>query len=135
MSIASKFLAELQQESANTRAILSVVPFDKADFKPHEKSMSLKSLATHIAEINGWWKECLMQDELDFAKDSGTKKEYHSTDDIVAWHDELIEKSTAILNNATDEDFAKEPARNKLSVLLNRTNHLAYHLGQLRLLK
>jgi len=35
----------------------------------------------------------------------------------------------------TDEDFAKEPARNKLSVLLNRTNHLAYHLGQLRLLK
>ena len=35
----------------------------------------------------------------------------------------------------TDEDFAKEPARNKLSVLLNRTNHVAYHLGQLRLLK
>ncbi len=38
-------------------------------------------------------------------------------------------------NNMTDEDFAKEPARNKLSVLLNRTNHVAYHLGQLRLLK
>jgi DinB superfamily len=35
----------------------------------------------------------------------------------------------------TDEDFAKDPARNKLSVLLNRTNHLAYHFGQLRLLK
>jgi hypothetical protein len=35
----------------------------------------------------------------------------------------------------TDEDFAKEPARNKLSVLLNRTSHLAYHFGQLRLLK
>lgn len=35
----------------------------------------------------------------------------------------------------TDEDFAKEPARNKLSVLINRTNHAAYHLGQLRLFK
>jgi hypothetical protein len=35
----------------------------------------------------------------------------------------------------TDEDFEKDPARNKLSVLVNRTNHLAYHLGQLRLLK
>lgn len=35
----------------------------------------------------------------------------------------------------TDTDFEKEPSRNKLSVLLNRTNHLAYHFGQLRLLK
>jgi hypothetical protein len=35
----------------------------------------------------------------------------------------------------TDADFEKEPTRNKLSVLLNRTNHLAYHFGQLRLLK
>jgi uncharacterized damage-inducible protein DinB len=31
----------------------------------------------------------------------------------------------------TDEDLAKEPSRNKLSVLLNRTSHVAYHLGQL----
>jgi len=35
----------------------------------------------------------------------------------------------------SDEDFAKDPSRNKLNVLINRTNHLAYHLGQLRLLK
>jgi hypothetical protein len=34
----------------------------------------------------------------------------------------------------TDADFEKDPARNKLSVLLNRTNHLSYHFGQLRLL-
>lgn len=31
----------------------------------------------------------------------------------------------------SDEDYAKDPARNRLSVLLNRTNHLSYHLGQL----
>jgi hypothetical protein len=31
----------------------------------------------------------------------------------------------------TDEDLMKDPARNKLSVLINRTNHVAYHLGQL----
>lgn len=35
----------------------------------------------------------------------------------------------------TDDDFIKEPSRNKLSVLINRTNHLAYHLGQLVLAK
>jgi hypothetical protein len=37
-------------------------------------------------------------------------------------------------NAITAEAFAKEPHRNKLNVLINRTNHLAYHLGQLRLL-
>lgn len=35
----------------------------------------------------------------------------------------------------SDEDFAKTPTRNKLSVLLNRTGHVAYHLGQMVLVK
>jgi hypothetical protein len=35
----------------------------------------------------------------------------------------------------TADDLVKEPTRNKLSVLLNRTNHVAYHLGQLALVK
>jgi uncharacterized damage-inducible protein DinB len=30
-----------------------------------------------------------------------------------------------------EEDFAKQPHRNKLNVLINRTNHQNYHLGQL----
>ena len=30
----------------------------------------------------------------------------------------------------SEEEFMKEPLRNRLAVLLNRTNHLAYHLGQ-----
>ena len=37
-------------------------------------------------------------------------------------------------NSISAEDFAKEPYRNKLNVLINRTNHLAYHLGQLEFL-
>lgn len=35
----------------------------------------------------------------------------------------------------TDEDFAKDPTRNRLSVLLNRANHVAYHTGQVNLVK
>jgi hypothetical protein len=40
--------------------------------------------------------------------------------------EEWLQKHTAI----SDKDFEKEPYRNKLNVLLNRTNHVAYHLGQ-----
>ena len=32
------------------------------------------------------------------------------------------------------EDFKLDPLRNKLNVLINRTNHQSYHLGQLYLL-
>lgn len=34
-------------------------------------------------------------------------------------------------NSVTQEDFKKEPHRNKLNVLLSRTAHLSYHRGQL----
>ncbi|KIC92926.1 DinB family protein [Flavihumibacter solisilvae] len=35
----------------------------------------------------------------------------------------------------SEEDFVKAPHRNKLNVVLNRMNHLSYHLGQLVLVK
>jgi hypothetical protein len=31
---------------------------------------------------------------------------------------------------ASEEDFAKDPSRSRFAVLLSRTNHLSYHLGQ-----
>ncbi|TAE52940.1 MAG: DinB family protein, partial [Bacteroidetes bacterium] len=37
-------------------------------------------------------------------------------------------------NAVSEEDFAKEPHRNKLNLLLNRSHHLAYHFGQIVLL-
>lgn len=45
--------------------------------------------------------------------------------------EEWFEKHTAV----SEIDFAKEPHRNKLNVIISRTNHLANHLGQLLLLK
>lgn len=45
--------------------------------------------------------------------------------------DEWFEKHTAV----SAEDFAKEPHRNKLNIIITRTSHLQYHTGQLVLLK
>lgn len=42
-----------------------------------------------------------------------------------------FERHTAV----TAEDFAKEPHRNKLNIIITRTSHLQYHCGQLALLK
>ncbi len=45
--------------------------------------------------------------------------------------EEWFKKHTTI----SEEDFAREPFRNKLNVILNRTAHMAYHIGQLVFLK
>lgn len=45
--------------------------------------------------------------------------------------DQWLDKHTSM----TAEDLAKEPTRNKLSVLISRTNHVSYHMGQLVLTK
>jgi hypothetical protein len=41
--------------------------------------------------------------------------------------DEWFEKH----NSVSAEDFIKEPHRNKLNIIITRTTHLAYHIGQL----
>ena len=33
-------------------------------------------------------------------------------------------------SSVSEKDFAKDPSRNRFAVLLSRTNHLSYHLGQ-----
>jgi hypothetical protein len=42
-----------------------------------------------------------------------------------------FQKHTAV----SEEDFIKEPHRNKLNIIITRTSHLAYHLGQFVLIK
>jgi hypothetical protein len=36
-------------------------------------------------------------------------------------------------DSVSEEDFAKDPLRNRLAVLMSRVNHAAYHEGQMRL--
>ena len=43
--------------------------------------------------------------------------------------EEWLEKHAAV----SDEDFAKDPGRYRLAVVLSRTNHMSYHLGQIML--
>lgn len=44
---------------------------------------------------------------------------------------EWLQKHAAV----SAEDFSKDPSRNRLAVLLSRTNHASFHLGQMILTK
>jgi DinB superfamily len=43
----------------------------------------------------------------------------------MSWAD-WLQRHTAV----SEEDFARDASRNRFAVLLSRTNHLSYHLGQ-----
>jgi hypothetical protein len=45
--------------------------------------------------------------------------------------EQWLQKHTAV----SDEDFAKDPTRNRLAILLSRTSHAAFHTGQAVLVK
>jgi len=142
MNFSTAFLNELKHESANTRKLLEAVPFDKGDFKPHEKSMTLKKLAIHVTEITGWWKECLINDELDFAVGDHTPKVYNSLEEILAYHDTLVDNAEKILSETSEEEFLKPwTMRNGETIYFTMPkaavvrmwclNHLYHHRGQL----
>ena len=65
MSIAQSLLPEFDQEMAKTRSILEVVPTDRNDWQPHEKSMTIERLALHLANLPSWAGMTLSVDEFD----------------------------------------------------------------------
>jgi hypothetical protein len=45
--------------------------------------------------------------------------------------EDWVQKHTAV----SDEDFAKDPTRNRIAVVMSRTNHASFHMGQVVLAK
>ena len=76
MDIIKMFSKELEQEAQTTRKMLERVPNDKYDWQPHPKSMTIKRLATHIAELPSWVTMALTTDELDFASNPYQPEKY-----------------------------------------------------------
>lgn len=67
MTIMDYLKQQFIDEGATTRNMLALVQEDDFDYKPHPKSMDLKTLAGHVADLPGWVHMTLTTDELDFA--------------------------------------------------------------------
>jgi uncharacterized damage-inducible protein DinB len=67
MSLAETFIAEMEHEAKATRAVLARVPDGKLDWAPHPKSMTLGTLAHHIATTPALAAMISAGDSLDLA--------------------------------------------------------------------
>jgi hypothetical protein len=65
------------------------------------------------------------------------KQYWRQVNEALSTHFSKMEPAAWFLKHTSvsEEIFLREPHRNKLNVLINRTNHQSYHLGQLNLLQ
>jgi uncharacterized damage-inducible protein DinB len=108
MELITLLQKEMEQEAATTRKMLSRVPADKFDWQPHPKSMTLKRLATHVAELPGWVDMAINTDELDFENNPYVPQDVKTTDDLVAFFDGELAKGRKALAEADINNFTKE---------------------------
>lgn len=105
MNVIELLKKELEKEALTTRKMLERIPNDQFEFKPHEKSMPLRELATHIAEIPGWIDMVVSTDGLDFAVIPYKPTMIHNTADLLAFFEKKLIDGRAGLAKAKDEQL------------------------------
>lgn len=135
-------LPEFKHEAASTRKILERVPFEKADWKPHEKSYTLARMAGHVAEILQWATAAVTTDGLDFAR-GGYAPFFPATgDELLNRFETNYQAALRHLEQATDETLMGEWTLQhgetviftlpRMATLRSFVmNHLIHHRGQL----
>src|ERR1700744_29723 len=108
MTMIETFLKEMDQEAETTRKMLSRIPDDKYDWKPHEKSMTVRRLATHIADIPSWVEMAICTDGLDFA--AGTHKEpvIKNTKKLLDFLEQSVTRGGEALSNAKEAQLEQQ---------------------------
>jgi uncharacterized damage-inducible protein DinB len=105
MSMIQSLLKEMEKESQTTRKMLQRVPDEQWNWKPHEKSMTVQRLATHIAELPGWVTMVLTTDELDFANNDYQPANLRNNAELMDYFEQVLAAGKAQLATAKDEDL------------------------------
>lgn len=103
MNRSQLFLEELNREATATRKMLAAVPNDKYDWKPHPKSMTIRQLAGHIAELPGWIPMALHTSELDFAANPYTSPDVNDTPALLSFFERNLDSGVTNLQQAKEE--------------------------------
>lgn len=109
MTIAAKLLPSFDEEFANTRKLLALVPDEHLTWKPHEKSMALGRLAWHVADFPEWAQTTFATPKFEMNEESSAAMmgwKGKSSAEILARFDAGVPKARAALAAASDEDMA-----------------------------
>jgi uncharacterized damage-inducible protein DinB len=141
MAIREALLADYDHEMGTTRRLLERLPDDRLEWKPHDKSMSLGGLATHLSRIPEWGATILNEPSFDLADAPPTAAAQVSRDAILAvfdaaragtraWMDKSDGEYTALwtLKRGGQQLFSVPRVAAFRSFVLH---HIIHHRGQL----
>lgn len=141
MSTRDELLTEYDHEVGTTRRLLERIPDAQLTWKPHQKSMSLGGLATHIATIPQWSGALLNQTGFDLADRPPNRAAETTTAAILETFDASTSQARGWMDKPDAEYQApwtlKRGGHQMFSVpraAAFRTfviNHIIHHRGQL----
>jgi uncharacterized damage-inducible protein DinB len=142
MKLSDVMVQEFLHESQTTKRLLERLPEDKISWKPHEKSMPMSRLATHITEIPQWAEVIVNQDNLDMASVDFKPVMLESRQEILDSLQKNLDKFAEVLEGKDDEHLMaswKLKEGDKVLIDLPRAaairgfiiSHVIHHRGQL----
>jgi uncharacterized damage-inducible protein DinB len=96
-------LAEFDHEMGTTRRLLERVPDVQLNWKPHEKSMTLGGLATHLSNLPNWGTTILNDASYDLAAGPPNLTEAGSRADVLANFDAAVSRTRVALDRTDAE--------------------------------
>jgi uncharacterized damage-inducible protein DinB len=141
MAVKDALLAEYDHEMGTTRRLLERIPDDKLAWKPHDKSMALGELASHLGYIPNWAGLILNASSFDLAEAPPDRAPKTSRADILALFDDSTKKTRGLMDKSDAEYTApwslKRGGQDMFSmprIAAFRSfvlNHTIHHRGQL----
>jgi uncharacterized damage-inducible protein DinB len=140
MTLIEFFKNQFINEGEITRKMLSRIPDGQWDYKPHAKSMDLKRLAVHLADLPGWIHFTFTTDGIDFAQPY-EQPEVNTTAELMAYfeqryadglstlvpeNEQLLDKPWVLRNG--DTVYSSDP---KIEVLRMSFSQQIHHRAQL----
>jgi len=125
MEIIPMLLKEMEEEAQTTRKMLERIPNDKFDWAPHVKSMDIRRLANHIAELPGWVAMAITTSELDFAANPYEPTFYDTPAELLELHEKSLAQGRAELEKTTEEELAKPWVLRNGDVILSERDKAA----------
>lgn len=132
---------EFNQEYETTKKFFDVYPEDKNEYRPHEKSMKMMTLATHIAEIFGWPDYMMTTEKLDFTAGDYKPTFLHTKAELQEKFEQDYKKSLATFENMKEADLEGRWTMNmgehiiadfnKYEAIRHALNQITHHRAQL----
>ena len=109
MALNEALLPEFDHETENTRKVMERAPEDRWEWAPHEKSMTIGQLTTHLANLLTWAVNTIEADSFDVGPPGSRPPTVEAADnraEALATFDKNLQAAREAIAGASDEELA-----------------------------